>query len=139
MLEGDNRVSSLFFSIDYDERWYTFDPTDYDADGIPDMLNLTLPDDFSATVQVDAEDTDGEVDILIADMNYPLAALPDGEVATLTITEVAAPPADHTAASIGTSPAASFGNTSGQSIAGITEDTSPAANDRFIYLPFVVR
>jgi hypothetical protein len=31
MLEGDNRVSSLFFSIDYDERWYTFDPTDYDA------------------------------------------------------------------------------------------------------------
>jgi inhibitor of cysteine peptidase len=139
ILESGETVSSLFFSIDYDEQWYTFDPTDHDDDGIPDALQFTLPEGFSAMVQVDATDTDGEVDILIADVSYPLTAVPDGALATLTLEEVAAPPTDSIAATIGSSPAASFGNTSGQSIAGRTDNMPTTAQDREIYLPIIVR
>jgi hypothetical protein len=137
---GDHAISSLFFAMDYDERGYALDPTDRDGDGIPDALHLDLPDGFEAIVRVDADDTAGELDILLADVSYPLTAMPDGTLGTLTLDIVDTPTDATTAARVGSSPAVSFGNTEGAEIPGRMLEASPSTDEPgMLYLPLVVR
>jgi hypothetical protein len=137
---GDHAISSLFFAMDYDERGYALDPTDHDGDGIPDALRLDLPDGFEATVRVNADDTAGELDILLADVGYPLTAMPDGTLGTLTLDTVDTPTDATTAARISSSPAASFGSTEGAEIPGRVLEASPSTGEPgTLYLPLIVR
>lgn len=131
---GDASVSSLFFTLAYDAQAYHVDPADHNGDGIPDALALSLPAEFSATVQADP--SAGELHILIADTSFPLAALTDGDIATLSI-EPLAPDIGPLAAWISTDPAPSFGSTGGFSIPGGT--TSTPADEYRVYLPFIRR
>lgn len=133
-----NEISSLIFSIDYDQSWLTFDPADNDSDGIPDAISFNLPGTFSGSVTLDVNDADGELDFFIADLTPPLTALPDGVIAYLTLG--IGNPSITTQASVKFSqdPMASFGNTSGQSIVGTTVDGSVYILANAVYLPTIL-
>ena len=51
-------LASVAFSIDYDATCLSFDPTDANADGIPDAVDIPLPASFGAFVFHDLGDTD---------------------------------------------------------------------------------
>jgi hypothetical protein len=116
---GGTNISSLVFSIDYDESLLTFDPTP------PVSITFDLPGDFVGSCTPDTGDTDGEIDCFVLDPIAPLAALPEGEilwikfsVPDLITTTLAA--VNFSA----NSPPASFGNTEGQSEPGTTQNGS---------------
>jgi len=119
-----HHISSLIFSVDYDQTWLTFDPTDSNGDGIPDAVTFNLPGAFDASVTFDGGDTDGELDFFIADLFPPLASLSDGAIVYLTLNVGNPPGTTEAAVSFSSDPAASFGNTSGQSVPGTTNDGS---------------
>ena len=109
-------VAATAFSIDYDETWLTFDPTDGNKDGVPDALRFRGPAAFSLSVMVDNNDADGEIDVVIADLLPPISTLPEGILVELTLR------AGHPAAPVdapvkfSTAAAVSFGTPTGQSI-----------------------
>lgn len=88
----DQALGSVAFSVDYDETCLTFDATDTDpADGIPDAVDILLPAGFGATVAHDAGDTAGELDFTLAALDPMTTTLPDGNLATLTLTPTCTP------------------------------------------------
>lgn len=114
-------ISSMVFSVDYDQDYLGFDTTDYDGNGIPDAITLNLPAGFDASVSLDPGDAGGELDLFIADVAPPLTALPDGILVAITfsVTHQPGPGARAIATvSFSGSPSASFGNDRGQSVAG---------------------
>jgi hypothetical protein len=121
---GDHQISSLIFSLDYDQAWLSFDPTDGDEDGIPDAVTLNLPAGFNGSVMFNAGDADGELDFFVADTFPPLAWLPDGTLASVTLHTGVPPTSTEAAVNFSADPAASFGNTAGQSVPGITDNGS---------------
>lgn len=119
-------IAATTFSIDFDETCLGFDPTDGDGDGLPDAVAFSLPADFAPSVTYSALDTTGELDIAIADYSAPLAALPDGVLATVTFSPLCVPADTSLLAPVhfATLPAASFGDTAGQSVDGLAIDGS---------------
>jgi hypothetical protein len=133
---GEAEVSSIVFTIDYDEARLAFDPTDADGDGVPDALRLTTTDGFDLSSTVDVSKTDGEIAISLGDLTLPLAALPDGEVISLTF--------DHVGQTGGEAEVrvadVSFGTPQGSSIAGgSTSGSVRPANSFTLYLPLIQR
>lgn len=131
-------IASLAFSLDFDETRFSFDPTDADQDGIPDAVHFTLPPGFTPIVAYDLADTDGELDVVVADVTAPLQALPDGVVAEVTLTMTAPTNTDAPGASFSQSPPASFGNTTGQSVPGSTTNGVMPIHPSTLYLPQVM-
>lgn len=82
---GGNAIAALVFSIDYDETWLSFDPTDANHDDIPDAISFSVPNAFVPSAMADLTDKNGELDFIIADLAPPLALLPDGVIATITL------------------------------------------------------
>jgi hypothetical protein len=122
-------IASTVFSVDYDESCLAVDPVDGDEDGCVDNVGFSVPGSFNACCTFNGADTDGELDCIIIDPVVPLAALPDGALATLTLTTTCDPaPGSCIVARVGFSddPPASFGSTDGQSIPGTTSDGSVA-------------
>ena len=122
---GGHAIASTAFSIDYDEGCLAFDPADGDGDGLADAITFTLPTAFVASATADAADNDGELDILVADFSLPLAGLPDGPIASVAFRVTCQPAAEtpqRAAVRFAASPAVSFGNTGGSSVAGSTVD-----------------
>jgi len=119
-----NAISTVVFSVDYDEKLLNFDPTDSNGDGIPDSVTFNLTGGFQGSVQFNGDDTDGELDFMIADMSPPLSSLPDREVVTIRLN--AGNPRNSVNARVGFSkdPKASFGSTTGKSVRGDTRDGS---------------
>jgi hypothetical protein len=120
-------IAAATFAIDYDDHCLTFDPTDGDADGIPDALAFNLPAGFQPSVQVDLTDSDGEIDIFVGDLFPPITTLPDGVLATLTLRAACQPPPGTTldaAVLFSTAPTASFSDPNGRAIPGSTVDGS---------------
>jgi Beta-propeller repeat len=125
---GGANIAFTAFSIDYDETCLTFDPTDANGDGIPDAITFTLPAGFGKTVMFNPADTSGEIDISIFDPSPPFALLPLSALARITfhVKPTCGAAAVSTLAKVGFSstPAVSFGDTSGQSSPGISLDGS---------------
>ncbi|MEM7118035.1 MAG: cohesin domain-containing protein [Chloroflexota bacterium] len=119
-----NNISSLVFSIDFDETLLTFDDSDNNFDGVPDDIVLNVPASFAPSATYDASDSDGEIDFTIFDFAPPLATLPDGVIANITFTTVNAAGGSVAAVNFAADPAPSFGSTTGQSIAGSSVDGS---------------
>ncbi len=117
-----HNISSLIFSVDYDDERLDFDPTDSNEDGIPDAVTFNVPGEFSGSVMFNASDTDGELDFFIADLFLPLASLSDGAIVSLELDVGDLP--GIAAVNFSQDPAASFGNTEGQSVPGTTDDGS---------------
>ena len=117
-------LATAVFSLDYDQACLQFDPTDADGDGNPDSVAFSLPPAFQGSVTFDGNDADGELDFFIADVFPPLAALPDGQLASIEFQVTCQPPpGSPILADVGFSnePAASFGGTNGQSVPGTTD------------------
>jgi hypothetical protein len=121
---NDHNITSLIFSVDYDQTWLAFDPTDSNGDGVPDAAIFNLPGAFSASVTFDGGDMDGELDFFIADLFPPLAVLSDGAMVSMTLDVGSPPSATEAAVNFSPDPAASFGDTSGQSVSGTMDDGS---------------
>jgi uncharacterized repeat protein (TIGR01451 family) len=131
---GDQSISAIMFSIDYDQRWLSVDPTDADSNGIPDAITFDVPTAFAVrTVQFDAQNTVAELKIEIRDSGVPLAAMPDRE-GIVRISFNVGRPSTSTLAPVrfGSQPAASFGTNIGTSVLGVTTHgsvaISPGAN-----------
>lgn len=119
-----NAISSLVFSLNFDQTWLTFDPTDSDGDGVPDAVDFNLPPAFTGSVVYDPNDLDGELDFFFGDIFPPLASLPEGDIVLITF-GIDNPPVATTAfINFANNPPASFGNTSGQSVPGTTDNGS---------------
>lgn len=122
-----NSISSTIFSIDIDQSCLAFDATDANSDGIPDAITLNLPAGFNGSATYDASDTDGELDFFFADTFVPLASLTDGVLVTIEFSAICQPAAGSTTNApliFATTPAVSFGNTSGQAVSGTTSNGS---------------
>ncbi len=116
-------ITSLAFSLDYDETWLALDPTDRDGNGVPDAVVFNLPSDFTYSVTFDGDDTTGEVDIFIGDISPSLTWLSDGPIAFMLLDVDSSPGETQGAVRFSLDPAASFGDTSGLSIPGTTTPT----------------
>lgn len=112
-------INSLIFSLDYDETTLQFNPADDDNDGIPDAVTFhPSPFAFQMSAAHDAHDSDGELDILIADPFAPYATLPNGVVVEVTFEVIGA---GGSGVVFSAEPAPSAGNTSGADVA-LAED-----------------
>lgn len=119
-----NDVAAVVFSIDFDETCLALDLTDADQNGRPDAIRPLNPTGLIASIAVDLMDTDGEIDVIIADYFPPFIALPDSEALLLiAFSTVCQPPAGSELRAdvlFSTSPSASFGDSNGQSLDGMT-------------------
>lgn len=77
-------LSALIFSVDYDERWLRFDPTDANGDDRPDAIQVNVPNAFSVSIAAQPSDTQGELDFTVLDLFPPLATLPSTVLFTIT-------------------------------------------------------
>jgi len=112
----------MVFSIDFDENCLALNPRDANLDGRPDAITMTLPAGMFASITVDPTDTDGELDVIIADYFPPFVVLEDNAaLVTITFETICVPPAGgaQTAAiNFATEPSPSFGTPTGQSVDG---------------------
>ncbi|MCP4662046.1 MAG: hypothetical protein GY856_42120, partial [bacterium] len=111
----DEVLASVAFSLDYAES--CLDP-DLDDDGILDQFTTNVPADFTVTVLFDELDTDGEIDVSIADVTPPIASLTSGELLSVTFAAICpvTPPTPVDAPITISSPM--FGNDQGQPVSG---------------------
>ena len=89
-LDSDGgEVSGVTFSIDYPESCASLDLTDSDDDGLPDAVRFTVLPEFRVLFSHDVRDTDGEIDIVIADTTVGgagrLSSMSDGVVVEITL------------------------------------------------------
>ncbi len=101
-----------------------FDDTDADpVDGIPDDIAIHAPGEFAVAVLHDLGDGDGEIDVLIADVEPPVATLSDGPLVTVTFTATCSPASGVTITAPVTfsdDPAATFSDDLAQDVPGTT-------------------
>ena len=133
---GDgNLIANLAFSIDYDETWLDYDPLE------PDSITFNLPADNFGSCVVDKTDTDGEIDCTVVDPLAPLNPIPDGSFLTIKLQTLNPPGVTIADVDFSQDPPASFGNTDGQSIAGVAVDGSVKIGYNLssgkIYLPIL--
>ncbi|MEM7537850.1 MAG: cohesin domain-containing protein, partial [Chloroflexota bacterium] len=124
---NDKTVAGTLFSIDYDETCLAFNGADSNNDLIPDGIIYTLPAAFTMPTSFDASDTDGEIDIIIADFSPPSSLIPDGVIAFMAF-NIVCELTDNTSRTapirISTSPNPSFTNPQHRSIRGQAKDGS---------------
>lgn len=117
-----NGAASVIFSIDFDPTCLAFDATDNNGDFTPDAVHFTLPPAFRGSASYDSTDSDGELDIVIADYIPPLATLPDTDrLVDITFTALCAPAPGQTLVSpidFSGTPSPSFSDTGGSDING---------------------
>lgn len=120
-------IATTDFSLDLPETCLSFDPHDTDQDGIPDAISFSLPPAFQPTVDFDATDTNGEIDIVIADTVAPLASLPDSVIATVELNVNCRPTPGTTLTAtlaFANAPWASFLTTNEEQVLGTTTGTT---------------
>ncbi len=113
-----NSISSLIFSIDYDQTWLWFDPS------VPMSVTMSLPAGFVGGCTPNTGDPFAEINCYVLYPIPPLQPLTDGVIASIKLRTKA--PTVNLSANVGfsvTNPA-SFGSTSGTSVAGSTQDGS---------------
>jgi len=138
---GEHAISSLAFSVDYDADWLGLDATDVNGDDIPDAITFDLPAGFEAFATFDPNDVNGELDFFIIDIAPPLDPLPDGVIATITF-NTGDSSVGGAEIRFSHSPAASFGDTTGKSVAGVTEGgavINAVTTWHYLYLPLILR
>ncbi len=121
-------ISGLIFSLDIDPTCLAFNDSDANGDGLPDAAQFVVPLQFSPSIGYQADDTDGEIDVVITDYSPPLASLPNGPVLALRFDVICEPDvtdnsriSDITFSSF---PPVSFGNPAGQGVPGISSPGS---------------
>ncbi len=122
--DGAN-VSSITFSVDYDESCLSFDSTDGNEDGLADSVNLRLPATFGMTwVTHDMEDSDGEINFALVDATQPFEAIPEGVIVevSLNVNEAASCWGSEAGVGFASEPQAEFSNDEGERLDCETDD-----------------
>lgn len=121
-------ISSTTFSIDFDESCLAFNASDSDGNGTPDAVRFQVPGAFRGSAAYDPVDSDGEIDITIADFSPPISTLPDtNALVEIDFTAVCTPTAGETITApvaFSAAPVATFGDPSGDEVAGASSDGS---------------
>src|SRR5690606_37396091 len=101
-----------------------------DGDGLPDSVQLSLPDGFEAWVTVNAQQ--GEVQVVVAAVTLPIQTLPSGQFMSIRLSRLS----DDT-------PTLTLGNLSGGDATGATlplQATGDVAPENFwLFFPFLLR
>lgn len=111
-------VSSIIFSIDYDQNYLTFDPT------VPNSITMSLPNGFVGGCTPNTVDTFAEINCFLYDPAPPLTALTDGALVTIRLRTKSAANGTNAVVAFSTTNPTSFGNTSGQAEAGNIQNGS---------------
>jgi hypothetical protein len=110
-------IAALAFSIDYDPACLSLGDED-----VEDAVNFLIPSQMRGSILFDASDTDGELDIVVADYSPPLTTLPNSNpLVEVTFTVVCDPGAGETITSpilFSQAPPASFSDTLGGGVEG---------------------
>ena len=95
---------------------------DENGNGIPDGIAFDMSPQFFPSVSYDADDENGELDIIIADYSPPLAALDDSDhlrrVGFTAICQPVSEDGDTTRIDFSSEPAVSFSSPNGQPVSG---------------------
>lgn len=123
------QVSAAAFSVDYDQECLVFDPTDANGDGLPDAVVVYTSPAFIVWAFFNSGDTDGEIDIALVDLMPPMAVLPAGTLAEITLEVTCAPEPPETqreaAVLFSLDPLPSYGDPIGKSLPpGAAQDGS---------------
>ncbi len=81
---GGHTITAIAFSLDLDPSGLAFDPTDSDMDGLPDSVSLPEGEPPVFVFDYDPADTDGEIDVLMADLSG--TPLPEGVIIEFELT-----------------------------------------------------
>lgn len=106
------RISSMGFSIDFDQTGLTFDPTE------PFSVTFALPPNFYSTCDTDLTDLDGEIDCAVLDPVPPLQIIPDGVIASIIFHTGALPGGTILPINFSPDPLATFGDDHGAYVPG---------------------
>jgi hypothetical protein len=134
-LNAGGAAAAAFFVLSIDPA-YSFDATDYDGNGLPDALQLTIPADYQAVADYNHDTR--LLQLMVASLNVSAAPLNDGTLGTITLTHAGA-----TAEPISIQEV-SVGGINGESlpVQGLVVETpvevQPELNNR-LYLPTVTR
>ena len=132
-LDSDGaEISGVTFSLQYDRSCLSFDPADDNSDGLPDSVSLSLSTEFGRTLIAEApEDSDREIDIVLADLVFPLAAMPDGLIVTieLNVDDGSACWGETTVVGFWADAPATYFDANGEEMTGTTNDGSIEISD----------
>lgn len=127
---GGNPVSSLTFSINYDQTWLSYD-----------KVIWSVPTGWTVGASHNGGDTDGEIDVVLYNKTSTTAYLPSAPIGTLVL-NVGNPPGQFLANLVTSNePLASFGSNTGASLPGSFTGGQVWINllNRMFYLPFIRR
>ncbi len=124
-------VTSVAFSLDFDQSLLSFDATDGDGDGLPDAVRFFGIDNWLRSVGFDPGDPSGELDFLLTDLASEPQTLTDGLLVEIELRLVT--PASSVTGGLLFShrPPASFGDVSGRSVPGAAEVSGVLFADGF--------
>jgi uncharacterized repeat protein (TIGR01451 family) len=108
-----NEIAATAFVLTFDTTRLYLDPTDGNADGIPDAVTLHVPPRFAKSVTLDEQ---GRIQIALTDIALPLMTLADGPLATITFTAAATGDGELAAISFADDYPTSAGSTNGTSV-----------------------
>ncbi|MEZ4709765.1 MAG: Ig-like domain-containing protein [Caldilineaceae bacterium] len=115
-------IAGIGLSLDFDQTCLAFDASDADGNHIPDAIHFDLSPQFVHSVAYDAADTDGEIDILIADYTPPLATLADSaqliRVRFTAVCQPESPAGQESLINFSTRPAVTFSDLDGRDVSG---------------------
>ncbi len=116
-------INSLAVSLNLDTLGFALDPTDDNADGLPDAVSLPGPVPSTIRAQWDATDADGELDLFLTQAGVDLsAALPDPFVIQIEVSLLGPPPSSgfvHQPFRFSYDPVFSLGGVDGQLVDGM--------------------
>ncbi len=112
-------ISSVVFSLDFDQDLLIFDDFDGDQDGVPDAVHFNSGLSVES-VTFNPDDQQGELDFLITDLAGAPRALEDGLLVEVEL-QLIQPAGTVTSVLFSAEPRASFGDVSGRSVSGTTE------------------
>ncbi len=125
-------ISGVSFSLQYDRSCLSFDPTDDNSDGLPDSASVFLPAAFQRWLVAEApEDSDRDIDIVLADLVYPLAAMPDGLIVSIELNVDDGPACwgETTVVGFWADAPATYFDANGEEVTGTTNDGSIEISD----------
>jgi len=134
-----NSISSLIFSIDYDQSWLQFDPT------VPMSITMNLPSPFVGSCSSNVADVNAEINCFVFHPGPALQALTDRDLVTIKLRTLNPPVNLSARVGFSSTKPASFGSTAGQSVTGTTVDGSvyidvgcPGCTAQKAYIPVVM-
>ncbi len=133
-------VGSLTFTLEFDQDWLLFDPTDSDGDGIPDDITLVMPGIQAAAVSFDDNTSPARLEFVISSINPPFSHAASEELLEVRFQAASSTNGLNTVVAFSTNPPVSFYDPQGLSIPGSAEDGSVLISvGSTVYLPLVVR